>query len=110
MVDGEFGNPCIMKSIKENPIQVQVQARRKYDPTFKREAVLNWLDSASLPRRSPRNWGVTSNLLYAWRKSCPHAAGRRAASGGKPGSAAELQSRLDAALRKTGISASSATF
>ena len=101
MVDCEFGNPCIMKSIKENPIQVQVQARRKYDPTFKREAVLNWLDSGKSAEAVASELGVTSNLLYAWRKLVPpDAAGRRAASGGKPGSAAELQSRLDAALRE----------
>ena len=86
-----------MKSIKENPVQV----RRKFDLTFKREAVLNWLTSGKSASTVASELGVTSSRLYAWRKLLPpDAAGGRAVSGGKPGSAADLQSQLDAALRE----------
>lgn len=41
MADRELGKPCMLKPIKENSVGV----RRKFDPSFKREAVQNWLAS-----------------------------------------------------------------
>jgi transposase-like protein len=43
--------------------------------------------------------GINSNLLYAWRKLVPAVAGGRATAA-KPGSAADLQSLLEASQRE----------
>ena len=75
------------------------QTRRKYDPTFKREAVLNWLHSGKSAEVIAEELGITANLLYAWRKLVPAVAGGRATAA-KPGSVADLQEQLDAAQRE----------
>lgn len=86
-----------MKSIKENPIKI----RRKFDQTFKREAVQNWLSSGKSAEVVAQELGLQANRLYAWRKRfAPADAGGRAAAGAKPGSVADLQARLDAAERE----------
>jgi transposase len=86
-----------MKSIKENP----VKTRRKFDQTFKREAVQNWLSSGKSAEVVAQELGLLANRLYAWRKRfAPADAGGRAATGAKPGSAADLQARLDASERE----------
>lgn len=76
-----------------------VQERRKFDETFKREAVLNWLHSGKSAAVVGEELGITANLLYAWRKLVPADAGARAATA-KPGSVADLQGQLDAAQRE----------
>lgn len=76
-----------------------VKRRRKFDETFKREAVQNWLNSGKSAEVVAEELGLTANLLYAWRKLVPAAAGGRAAAA-KPGSVADLQEQLDAAHRE----------
>ena len=97
MADGELGKPCNMKPIKENP----VKTRRKFDETFKREAVQNWLSSGKSAGVVAQELGLHADRLYAWKKRfAPASAGGRADAGAKPGSIADLQSQLDAALRE----------
>jgi transposase len=81
--------------------ETPVQERRKYDETFKRAAVQNWLSSGKSARAIGKELGIAANRLYAWRSDFgPSAAGGRAAEGPKSGSAGDLQSRLDAAERE----------
>ena len=86
-----------MKPIKED----SVKTRRKYDKTFKREAVQNWLSSGKSAEVIAQELGLHAERLYAWRKRfAPADAGGRAAAGAKPRTVAELQSELDAARRE----------
>ena len=81
--------------------QTSVKDRRKFDETFKREAVNNWLASRKSAEVIAQELGINSNRLYAWKQRfAPADAGGRAAAGAKPGSPADLQSQLDAALRE----------
>ena len=81
--------------------ETAVQVRRKFDDTFKREAVENWLHSGKSADVIAQELGLRSNQLYAWKKLfAPAAAGGRAAAGAKPGSMADLQSQLDASQRE----------
>jgi transposase-like protein len=86
----------MIKSIKTTA----VQPRRKFDATFKREAVLNWLNSGKSATVVGEELGINANLLYAWRKLVPAAAAGRGAAADKPGSVADLQGQLDAAQRE----------
>jgi len=79
--------------------QTSVRERRKFDATFKREAVQNWLNSGKSAEVVGAELGLTANLLYAWRKLVPAVAGGRATAA-KPGSVADLQGQLDAAQRE----------
>jgi transposase len=85
----------MIKSIKTT----SVQTRRKFDQTFKREAVQNWLNSGKTAAVVGEELGINANLLYAWRKLVPTGAGERAPAV-KPGSVADLQSQLEAAQRE----------
>ena len=85
----------MIKSIKTT----SVQARRKFDATFKREAVLNWLKSGKSAEVVGEELGINAHLLYAWRKLVPSVAGGRATVA-KPGSVADLQGQLEAAQRE----------
>ena len=76
-----------------------VRECRKFDETFKREAVQNWLQSGKSAAVVGEELGINSNLLYAWRKLVPAVAGGRATAG-KPGSVADLQGQLDASQRE----------
>lgn len=76
-----------------------IQSRRKFDQTFKREAVQNWLHSGKSAEVVGEELGINANLLYAWRKLVPAGAGGRAPAA-KPGSVAHLQSQLEAAHRE----------
>jgi transposase len=81
--------------------EASVQPRRKYDKTFKHQAVENWIRSGKSAEVIGQELGVAANRLYAWRSDFgPSAAGGRAAEGPKPGSTADLQCRLDAAERE----------
>jgi len=80
----------MIKPMKQNP----VRERRKFDETFKREAVLNWLHSGKSAAVVGEELGIDANRLYAWRKLVPSAVaggggggGRQAAHGGRPGTA-----------------------
>ena len=72
-----------MKPIKES----SPKTRRKFDATFKREAVGNWLSSGKSAAVVAKELGLTEGLLFAWRKLLPSdAAGgeRRRGAGGPP--------------------------
>jgi transposase-like protein len=79
--------------------QTSVRERRKFDETFKREAVLNWLHSGKSAAVVGEELGITASLLYAWRELVPAVAGGRATAS-KPGSVADLQGQLEAAQRE----------
>jgi transposase-like protein len=79
--------------------QTSVGERRKFDETFKREAVQNWLHSGKSAEVVGEELGITANLLYAWRKLIPAVAGGRATAA-KPGSVADLQGQLNASQRE----------
>ena len=79
--------------------QTSVRERRKFDSTFKREAVQNWLNSGKSAEVVGEELGITAKLLYAWRKLVPAVAGGRATAA-KPGSVADLQGQLEAAQRE----------
>jgi transposase-like protein len=79
--------------------QTSVPERRKFDETFKREAVQNWLHSGKSAEVVGEELGITASLLYSWRKLVAGVAGARATTA-KPGSAADLQGQLDASQRE----------
>ena len=86
-----------MKPIKET----SVKTRRKFDETFKREAVQNWLTSGKSAEVIAQELGLNANRLFAWKhRFAPADAGGRAGAGAKPGSVADLQGQLEAALRE----------
>ena len=81
--------------------QTSVKVRRKFDDTFKREAVQNWLQSGKSAEAIAQEPGFKAGLLYSWKKGlAPAAAGGGAAAGARPGSLADVQNQLDAALRE----------
>ena len=83
--------------IKASP----VRTRRKFDTTFKVEAVRNWLSSGKSAAVVAKELGLSEGLLFAWRKLLPpDAAGGRAAAGGRKPTSVDLRSQLDAALRE----------
>jgi transposase-like protein len=86
--------------IKTNNQSVS-KPRQKFDQTFKREAVNNWLTSGKSASMVAVELGILPNRLYAWRvRFAPADAGGKAATGAKLGSVAELQTQLEAARRE----------
>ena len=86
-----------MKPVKQPP----VKSRRRFDETFKREAVHHWLSSGTSAEVIGQELGLAAHRLYAGRnRLAPADAGGRAAAGAKPGSPAALQARSDAARRE----------
>jgi transposase-like protein len=86
-----------MKPIKETSVKI----RRKFDETFKRQAVENWLSSGKSGAVIAQELGLTVSRLYAWKhRLTPAAAGGKAAAGVRSGSVADLQSQLNAVLRE----------
>jgi transposase-like protein len=86
-----------MKPVNQTPIK----SRRKFDETFKREAVNNWLTSGKSVAVIAKELGLAPNRLYIWRhRFAPADAGGTAATGARPGSPADLKAQLDAALRE----------
>jgi len=85
------------KPIKETTLK----SYRKYDRTFKREAVANWLSSGKSAAVIGQELNISPDRLYAWKRHfAPAAAGGGAAAGAKPGSAADLHAQLEAALQE----------
>jgi transposase len=81
--------------------QTPAPPRRKFDNTFKREAVHHWLSSGKSADVIADELGINSNQLYAWKKRfAPADAGGRAADGAKPATLAEAQLQLEAAQRE----------
>jgi len=92
-----MGKVCMIKPIKK----ISHGSRRKFDETFKHEAVNNWLGSGKSAEVIAQELGIKAERLYSWKKRfAPAAAGGRAPAGAKPGSPASLQAQLDAALRE----------
>jgi len=86
-----------MKPVKASLSKV----RRQYDATFKRETVANWLASGKSADVVALELGLSANRLYAWRHLLdPAAAGGKAAAGSRAGTAPDLESQLEAALRE----------
>jgi transposase-like protein len=79
--------------------QTSVPKRQKFDLIFKREAVLNWLNSGKSAAIVGEELGINADRLYAWRKLVPAVAGGRATAA-KPGSMADLRDQLDATQRE----------
>jgi transposase-like protein len=74
---------------------------RKFDETFKREAVQNWLSSGKSAQTIAQELGINSNLLYAWKKRfAPADAAGRAADAAKPATLAEAMARIEADQRE----------
>ena len=48
--------------------QTSVKVRRKFDETFKREAVQNWLQSGKSAEVIAQELGFAAGLLYSWKK------------------------------------------
>ena len=63
--------------------QTSVKVRRKFDETFKREAVQHWLQSGKSAEVIAQELGLKANRIYAW-KQCfaPAAAGGGRRRGG----------------------------
>jgi transposase len=75
--------------------------RRKFDDTFKRDALNHWLSSGKSAGTIAQELGIHANRLYLWKQRfAPAAAGGRATAGAKPATLAEAQAQLDAALRE----------
>ena len=87
----------MIKPIKKTSFK----SRRKFDETFKREAVQNWLSSNKSASVIAGELGIRPEQIYLWRNFfAPAVAGGRATAGAKPGSFSDLQCQLDAALRE----------
>jgi transposase-like protein len=84
--------------------QTSVKVRREFDETFKRESVQHWVQSGKSAQVIAHELGLQASRLYAWKQQgfAPAAAGRGAAAGAKPGSLADVQGQLGAALREIG--------
>lgn len=73
-----------MKTCMKEPNQ-EKRSRRKFDQTFKREAVRLWLSSGKTAREVGSELGINEGRLYLWRKSfAPELPGGRGSSGAKP--------------------------
>ena len=78
-----------------------VKTRRKFDETFKREAVNNWLASRKSAAVIAQELGISANRLYAWKQRfAPADAGGRAAAGATAATPAEVLAELIAARRE----------
>lgn len=87
---------CIIKANKDT----SMRSPQKFDETFKREAVANWLSSGKSARVIAEELGIKPDRLYTWKKPFgPVDAGGRAAAGPKAGGG-DLASQLEAARRE----------
>ena len=76
------------------PVVPETKPRRRFDRTFKQEAVQNWLHSGKAASVVADELGITANCLYNWKKAFAPDAVRS-----KEASAEELTSE-NAALRR----------
>lgn len=51
------------------PVLTEIKARRRFDRTFKQEAVQNWLNSGKAASVVAEELGITANCLYNWKKA-----------------------------------------
>ena len=75
--------------MKENKVTV-IKPRRKFDSTFKRDAVELWTSTGRSAREIAAELGIREALLHAWKKRFANSA---------PATAAELETEL-ATLRR----------
>ena len=81
--------------------QTPANVRRKFDETFKREAVSNWLSSGKSAGVIGGELGVSAARLYVWKKRfAPADTATSSVTGARRGSATDLQSELDATRRE----------
>ena len=85
--------------MKPNKV-IATKNRRKFDETFKREALNNWLDSDKSASVIARELGVSPERLYAWKKRFAPAGASEAKAGAKRSSMAELEVQLAEAQRE----------
>ena len=74
-------------------------ARRKFDDTFKREAINHWLASGKSAEIVADELGIHSTLLFAWKRRLAPAH-RTEAAVTKPTTLTEAQALLDMAQRE----------
>ena len=87
----------MIKPIKDTSVRIH----RKFDETFKREAVANWLSSGRSATVIGEELGISPDRLYSWRKPFgPPAAGGGAAAGPKARGGGDLASQLEEARRE----------
>jgi transposase-like protein len=91
--------------------QTSVKVRRKFDETFKREAVQHWLQSGKSAEVIAQELGLKANRIYAW-KQCfaPAAAGGGRQRGRSPARWRTCKASWTRPCARTGTCASSATF
>ena len=51
------------------PVVPESKPRRRFDRTFKQEAVQNWLSSGKAANVVAEELGITANCLYNWKKA-----------------------------------------
>jgi len=92
--------------------QTSVKVRRKFDETFKREAVQNWLQSGKSAEVIAQELGFAAGLLYSWKKLLAPAAGGGGDRRRGPGPARwpTCKTNWTRPCARTAICASSATF
>ena len=64
MTDRELGKVGMIKPIRKTAEKI----RRKFDETFKREAVNNWLSSGKPAEVIAQELGIKAERLYSWRR------------------------------------------
>lgn len=81
--------------------QTPARRRRKFDETFKREAVNHWLCSGKAAVTVAAELGIHPNRLYLWKRQYePADAGGRASASAKPATLAQAQAQLESAQRE----------
>ena len=77
-----------------------LKPRRQYDPTFKREAVQNWLKSGKSAEAIARELGIDSRRLFTWRRILFGPTAPAEVTIQSIASTDDLQTQLDAARRE----------
>lgn len=85
--------------MKPNKV-IATKNHRKFNETFKREALNNWLGSDKSATVVAEELGFSPGRLYAWKKRFAPAGASEAEAGAKRSTVAELQVELAAALRE----------
>src|SRR5580693_4365305 len=97
----------MMKHMQQTPVKV----RRKFDKTFKREAVQNWLQSGKSAAVIAQELGLNAERLYAWKQGfAPAVAGGQRQRGRSPARWRTCKASWTRPCARTGTCASSATF
>ena len=74
-----------MKMKPKQPVITEKKDRRKFDRTFKQEAVDLWLSSGKSAQAVAEELGIHHERLYSWRRIlAPAALGGQGAAGAKP--------------------------